>query len=126
MKTVLAAALLVPAIALAADPQPRSAAKPDTRSDYLRSESVKGDPRSGRIGAVLDLNTASEKDLASLPGIGEARAQAIVKGRPYRQKSDLVRRKILDDATYKKVEDILVVRGNAVTVPRGGREAPGG
>ena len=126
MKTALAALLLVPAIALAADPQPRSATtKPDTRSDYLRSESVKGDPKSGKIGAVFDLNTASEKDLASLPGIGEAGAKKIVNARPYRTKTELVRRRILDQATYNKVEDILTVRPATTTVPRG-REAPGG
>jgi competence protein ComEA len=99
--------------------------KPDTRSDYLRSESVKREAKPGRVGAVLDLNTATEKDLAALPGIGEAGAKAIVKGRPYRQKSELLRRKILADDVYKKVEDILVVRSTATTVPRG-REAPGG
>ena len=109
--------------ALAADP-PKSATRADTRSDYLRTESAK-DSKSGKVGATLDLNTASEKDLASLPGIGEARAKAIVKGRPYRSKDDLVRRKILDQATFGKVEDILSVRPASTTAPRG-REAPGG
>ena len=31
-----------------------------------------------------DLNSASESELDSLPGIGKARANAIVKNRPYR------------------------------------------
>ena len=122
MKTALLLALSLALPALAADP-PKAATKADTRSDYLRTESAK-DGKPGRVGATLDLNTASEKDLAALPGIGETRAKAIVKGRPYRTKDDLVRRKILDQATYGKVEDILSVRP-AATAPRG-REAPGG
>jgi competence protein ComEA len=123
MKTALLLTALLAFPAVAADP-PQSQRKADTRSDYLRSESAKGDAKSGRVGGTLDLNSASEKDLAALPGIGEAGAKKIVKGRPYRTKGDLVRRKILDQATYGKVEDILSVRPSA-TAPRG-REAPGG
>jgi hypothetical protein len=39
----------------------------------------------------VDLNTASEKDLDSLPGIGPATAKKIVDGRPYSSVADLSR-----------------------------------
>ena len=38
----------------------------------------------------LDINSASEAQLTTLTGIGEARAKAIIKGRPYSGKDDLV------------------------------------
>ena len=34
----------------------------------------------------LDINSATDKQLMTLDGIGEARAKAIIKGRPYRGK----------------------------------------
>jgi competence protein ComEA len=58
----------------------------------------------------LDLNTASEKDLMKLAGIGEARAKAIVKGRPYKAKDDLVERKILTASVYEKIRDRIIAR----------------
>ena len=124
MKTALLLTALLAFPALAADPS-QSQRKADTRSDYLRTESAKGDAKSGKVGGTLDLNTASAKDLAALPGIGAEKAKAIIKGRPYRSKDQLVQRKILDQATYGKVEDVLSVRPASTTAPRG-REAPGG
>jgi hypothetical protein len=39
--------------------------------------------------AKVDINTASEQDLVSLPGVGPATAKKIVAGRPYASVSDL-------------------------------------
>lgn len=47
---------------------------------------------------LIDLNTASVAELATLPGIGETRARAIVElraGRPYTSLADLVERGLL-------------------------------
>ena len=58
----------------------------------------------------LDLNTATEQELAQLPGIGDARSKAIIKGRPYKGKDELVERKILSQSVYDKIKDQVIAK----------------
>jgi DNA uptake protein ComE-like DNA-binding protein len=59
---------------------------------------------------LIDLNAATEETLKTLPGIGDMYAKAIVDGRPYKTKNDLVRRKIIPRATYNKISNRIVAR----------------
>jgi DNA uptake protein ComE-like DNA-binding protein len=61
----------------------------------------------------MDINTASEKELASLKGIGEARSKAIVKGRPYKGKDELVQKKIIPQNVYDDVKDQIIAKQDA-------------
>jgi competence protein ComEA len=58
----------------------------------------------------MDINSASEKDLATLPGIGEARAKAIVKGRPYKGKDELLEKKIVPANVYKDIQGKIIAK----------------
>jgi competence protein ComEA len=60
--------------------------------------------------ALMDINTASETELATLKGVGEVRAKAIVKGRPYKGKDDLLRRKIVPKNVYADIKDQIIAR----------------
>jgi DNA uptake protein ComE-like DNA-binding protein len=53
----------------------------------------------------LDLNSASESELAALPGVTRRDARKIIAGRPYRDAHELVEKGILSDEQYAQIRD---------------------
>lgn len=59
---------------------------------------------------LIDINHASKEELDALPGIGAVRAEAIIKGRPYKGKDELLRKKVLPSNVYDGIKDRVVAR----------------
>ena len=68
------------------------------------------EPRSTNTRGLADINSATVKDLIGLKGIGRTRAADIIKGRPYKDKHDLVKRKILPPDVYDQIKNDIVAR----------------
>jgi hypothetical protein len=68
------------------------------------------EPRPTNNRGPIDINSATVKELIGLKDIGRTRASDIIKGRPYKDKYDLVRRKILSPDVYDEIKDVIVAR----------------
>ena len=51
----------------------------------------------------LNLNTATEADLETLPGVGATEAQKIIANRPYNSSDDLVERHLMSKPAYDRI-----------------------
>jgi DNA uptake protein ComE-like DNA-binding protein len=108
-KTALAALILALAasLSLAEEPQPQKAKQPaSTTAAKPAAKNSKPAPRAEPV----DINSASKEELKKLPGIGDAEADKIIKGRPYLSKAHLVTHKIISDAQYQQVREQIVAR----------------
>ena len=93
--------LLAVALGLAA---PSFAADKDTKAPAMPAAATMP------AGDKIDINSATPQQLMTLEGIGDARAKAIIKGRPYKGKDDLVAKKIIPQGVYDKIKDKIIAK----------------
>jgi len=86
----------------------------------------------GRPGAaqpavpLIDINSASRDDLMTLDGIGEVRADAIIRARPFKAKGELVERRLIPESLYDKIADKVVARPPPGATPVPATRPPAG
>ena len=83
-------------------------------------------PAAAPAGAPIDLNSASCDDLMSLDGIGEVRAEAIIRARPFKAKTELVERRLIPEAVYDKIADRVIARPPPGAAPAPTTRPPAG
>jgi DNA uptake protein ComE-like DNA-binding protein len=92
---------LITALALIAAPAPQTAAK---------KTSAKTEKSTAKAGPQIDLNSATAQELKSLPGIGDAYAAKIIENRPYANKTQIVSKAGVPQATYDKIKDQIIAK----------------
>jgi competence protein ComEA len=106
LKTLRWVLLLLTAVGLMMAPlaQPGAAADKKTASKKTADKKTAADTK------LVDINTASAEELDALPGIGKVRGAAIIKGRPYANKTQLVSKGILTQSVYDKIADKIIAK----------------
>ncbi|MBL8237866.1 MAG: helix-hairpin-helix domain-containing protein [Bryobacterales bacterium] len=86
-------------------------AQPAAKKEAVKKESAVAT-------GLIDLNSAPAASLKTLPGIGDAYAEKIIKGRPYKGKDEIVSKAGVPQATYDKIKDKIIAKQAAAATKK--------
>lgn len=58
-----------------------------------------------QAGGLININSASEKELDTLPGVGPVTANKIIQGRPYQSVDELLSKKAVGSKVFSQIKD---------------------
>ncbi len=82
---------------------------PKVADNITNSNAVLGSTDNINSKAKIDINSASIAELDSLPGVGQTTAVKIISGRPYQTIEELKTKKIVGNALFEKIKDLIGV-----------------
>ena len=66
----------------------------------------------------VDINSAAREDLMKLAGIGDATADKIIAGRPFKTKKDLLTKGLVTKAQYAKISGHIIAKQEAAAAAK--------
>ena len=97
MASILTTAIMAATLSFGQAPQPKPAKEKAPASTAAKHE-------------LVDLNSATKEELVAVPGIGDAYADKIIAGRPYKSKSELKSKKIVPADAYNKIASHVIAK----------------
>jgi DNA uptake protein ComE-like DNA-binding protein len=95
-------------LCLAADPAVKSKpVKTPAKAEATKPADAKAPAAKQEL---VDINSASDAQLKTIPGLGDAYLAKIVVNRPYANKTQLVSRKVLPESVYEKIKDKIIAK----------------
>jgi DNA uptake protein ComE-like DNA-binding protein len=73
---------------------------------FLGTSAIAVEPSAARHGRI-DINTATEDQLKTLPGVSAQEARDIVAARPYAKKDELKSKKVIPADTFEKIQRLI-------------------
>ncbi|OGG13822.1 hypothetical protein A2773_05695 [Candidatus Gottesmanbacteria bacterium RIFCSPHIGHO2_01_FULL_39_10] len=77
--------------------------------EEIAKTSLLGTADSVSTGEKININTATLTELDKLPGVGQVTAGKIISGRPYLTAEELNTKKIVGNAVWEKIRELVVV-----------------
>lgn len=73
------------------------------------SSVLSGSSQTGGGGDLVNINSSSQSQLESLPGIGPKTAEKIIAGRPYGYVDELLNKKIVGNKVFNQIKDKVTI-----------------
>ena len=121
---VAAAYLLAVTIPMAAHATTTAAGQKSAAS-AKSATAAKGGHHAAKAAAMpkIDINTASESDLAALPGMDEATAQKIIAARPFKNSSQVLSKGLVSKEEFGKIRNRITARQSSMESKAGTKPA---
>lgn len=82
----------------------------DGQKIYVQSQSQSGGQVAGQVqSGLISINSGTQAELESLPGIGPVTAQKIISARPYGSVEELLSKKAVSSSVYQKIKDLVSI-----------------